>query len=81
MVVTGRMVFWGKGTVAGSYRGWNFLKTSVTKMDKNALFSVVTGRMVFLGKVFKRNIDLCFGALRLVTDRLVFMGKKSVFKV
>ena len=49
-------------------------------MDKNALFSVVTGRMVFLGKVFKRNIDLCFGALRLVTDRLVFVGKKSVFK-
>ena len=49
-------------------------------MDKNALFPVVTGRLVFLGKVFKRNIDLCFGALRLVTDRLVFVGTKSVFK-
>ena len=26
---------------------------------------VVTGRLVFWGKVFKGNIDLCFGALRL----------------
>ena len=41
---------------------------------------VVTGRLVFWGKVFKRNIDLCFGTLSLVTDRLRNVGKKSVFK-